>query len=237
MLGRIGIIVVLACLAAPASAELTLTPHSAVYKLKISVLGGELKTSLKATPTGYEATHVVRPTGISSLFASGSIAETSRFDSAPDGVKPTHYKSSDTLTNDGVEALVKFDWETGRAHGSVDGAALETQIEGLAHDRVSIQYELMQDLLNETPSDHYTMFEVDRLRPVNITIVGKKQVDVPAGKFDVVGVSHQAEGSKRITTLWCSEELGFLPVVIEQHRKGKLKARAVLMEYQPAAGT
>ena len=63
MLGRIGILFVLACLAAPASAELTLTPHSAVYKLKISVLGGELKTSLKATPTGYEATHVVRPTG------------------------------------------------------------------------------------------------------------------------------------------------------------------------------
>jgi len=40
-------------------------------------------------------------------------------------------------------------------------------------------------------------------------------------------------GSKRITTMWCVEALDYLPVIIEQHRKGKLKMRAVLSSYSP----
>ncbi|MDH3752084.1 MAG: hypothetical protein OEU40_15990, partial [Gammaproteobacteria bacterium] len=60
---------------------------------------------------------------------------------------------------------------------------------------------------------------------------------VPAGEYEAVGIQHQAEGSKRVTTLWCVEELDYLPVIIEQHRKGKLRVRAVLNKYTPAAGS
>ena len=92
------------------------------------------------------------------------------------------------------------------------------------------------DLLNGAASDRYTMFEIDRLRPVNISILGEKVVKVDAGEFDVIGIRHQAEGSKRATTLWCAAELGYLPVVIEQHRKGKLRVRATLTDYTPTEG-
>jgi hypothetical protein len=81
------------------------------------------------------------------------------------------------------------------------------------------------------------MFEIDRLRPVNITIVDQKTVEVPAGRFEVIGIRHQAEGSKRATTLWCAAELGYLPVIIEQHRKGELRVRATLTDYVPAPGS
>ena len=60
---------------------------------------------------------------------------------------------------------------------------------------------------------------------------------VPYGRFEATGIQHQAEGSSRITTLWVVEELGYLPVIIEQHRKGKLQVRAVLTDYQPAPGS
>ena len=224
----------LALPAVSAWGEIPLTPHTAVYKLSISVLGGELVTSLRETPTGFEATHTVHATGITSLIASGEISETSQFDTAPDGVRPLVYRSRDTLTKEQIDATVRFDWDIGEARGIVNGEQLVTHIEGIAHDRVSIQYELMQDLLNGQPDDFYQMFEVDKLRPLDITIVGRKQVEVPAGKFDVIGVRHQAEGSKRATTLWCAKELGYLPVMIEQYRKEKLKARASLLEYHPA---
>jgi hypothetical protein len=39
-------------------------------------------------------------------------------------------------------------------------------------------------------------------------------------------------GSSRVTTLWCVPELEYLPVIIEQHRKGKLNLRAVLASYE-----
>ncbi len=233
---RLLITLLLLCAATPSVAQTALTPHSATYKVKISVLGGELQTRLDATDTGYEATHVIRATGMSRMLARGSIAETSRFDLAGDGVKPRVYSSKDTLTRDKTDATIEFDWEAGEARGTVNGEDVVSVIDGLAHDRVSIQYEVMHDLLNGEPSDRYTMFEIDRLRPVNIEIVGEKTVKVPAGEFAVVGIRHQAEGSKRATTLWCSAELGYLPVVIEQHRKGKLRVRATLTEYLPASG-
>lgn len=232
---RLLTLVVLMLAVAPLLAETSLTPHSAAYKVKISVLGGELRTTLAPTDTGFEATHVIQATGMSRMLARGSIAETSRFDTAADGVKPRVYSSNDTLSRDKTNATIEFDWDTGEARGTVNGEDVVSEINGLAHDRVSIQYEVMHDLLNGQPSEKYTMFEIDRLRPVNIEIVGEKTVEVPAGEFEVIGIRHQAEGSKRTTTLWCSRELGYLPVVIEQHRKGKLQVRATLTEYVPAA--
>lgn len=222
--------------AAPLQAESLLTPHKATYKVKISVLRGQLDTELRQTATGYSATHTIKPTGMSRMFSRGSIVETSQFDSASDGVRPREYVSNDTLSREKEDVTIHFDWDTGEARGTVNGSEVISVIDGLAHDRVSIQYEVMHDLISGDTSARYTMFEIDRLRPVNVQIIGEKTVKVPAGEFQVIGVQHQAEGSKRVTTLWCAEQLGYLPVVIEQHRKGKLKVRATLEDYTPTSG-
>ena len=219
----------------PAAADIALTPHSAEYKIKISVLGGRLNTELRTTPTGYIATHTVTPTGMSRMFARGSIEESSEFNTARDGVRPKSYSSIDTISRDKGKASIWFDWDAGEARGTVNGEEVVSIMDGLAHDRVSIQYELMHDLLNDMPGARYTMFEVDRLRPIEIRNVGTRTVKVPAGKFEVVGIQHQAQGSKRRTTLWCAPDLDYLPVLIEQHRLDKLKVRAALTRYRPAA--
>jgi hypothetical protein len=221
-------------LSSPAMAEKSLTPHSAEYKVKISVLSGRLRTELRATDDGYEATHEIVPTGISKLFIRGSIRETSHFAIAADGFLPTRYLSSDTLSKDKSRADLQFNWATGEVTGTVNDEVLQTVLEDLVHDRVSIQYELMRDLLNGGPSEQYILFDIDRLKTLNVRIVGTKRVKVPAGSFDAIGIQHQAENSSRVTTLWCVEELGFLPVLIEQHRKGKLRVRASLRKYEPA---
>jgi hypothetical protein len=217
----------------PALAETALTPHTAVYKVKISVLGGQLETELKATESGYVATHTIKPTGMSRLIARGTIRETSEFTSTRDGVRPVEYRSEDTLSRDKTQTAIRFDWESGEARGTVNGDEVVSVMDELAHDRVSIQYELMHDLLNGGPDSQYILFDVDRLKTVMVRNIGKKTVKVPAGKFEAVGIQHQAANSKRITTLWCVEELGYLPVIIEQHRKGKLRVRATLKSYKP----
>lgn len=220
-------------LAAPSIAAEGFTPHSAEYKVKISILSGRLNTRLRATDGGYEATHQIEPTGLANLLAGGSIVETSDFATAPDGFLPIHYVSSDTLSKKKTQADISFDWSTGTVTGTVNGEAIESVLEDLAHDRVSIQYELMSDLMNHGPDETYILFDIDRLKTLNVSNIGEKQVKVPAGKFTAVGIQHQAEGSSRITTLWCVEELDYLPVIIEQHRKGKLRLRATLSKYSP----
>ena len=59
------------CLSAVSATELT--PHRAEYKVRISVVTGELDTELRRTEDGYVATHVVKPTGLSRVVTSGNM--------------------------------------------------------------------------------------------------------------------------------------------------------------------
>jgi len=230
-LGYLSYLVVFGLLAVPVQASVELTPHIAEYKVKISVVSGRLRTQLKETDAGYRAEHVIKATGLSRIIAPGAISELSEFAAGPDGLYPIAYRSDDTLSRDKERADIRFDWDANQARGTVNGEDVVTDLEGLSHDRVSIQYELMHDLLNDGPSPKYRMFEVDKLKMLNIRTVGTKKVKVPAGSFEAVGIQHQAENSSRVSTLWCVEDLGYLPVIIEQHRKGKLRVRATLRNY------
>jgi hypothetical protein len=214
-------------------AQSPLTPHTAEYRIKISVVGGKLNTELKATGDGYTATHVVKPTGMSRVFAKGTITESSSFLTTTGGLRPDTYRSTDSLSRDKSRVAIQFDWDTGEASGTVNDDAVLSTMDEIAYDRVSIQYELMYDLLNGEPSNQYTLFDVDRLKTINVRNIGRRTVKVSTGKYEAVGIQHQAENSKRITTLWCVEELGYLPVIIEQHRLGKLRMRATLKSYKP----
>ena len=227
-------VVAFALLTGPAAATGALTPHTAEYKVKISVVSGRLNTELQETESGYRATHRIKPTGMSRLLARGTISETSEFENGTDGIIPVAYRSNDTLSKDKGQAIIAFDWDKNEASGTFNDEEILSELEGLSHDRVSIQYALMHDLLNEGPSEQYRLFEVDKLKTINVRLIGEKKVKVPAGKYTAVGVQHQAENSSRVTTLWCVEELDYLPVIIEQHRKGKLRVRATLRKYIPS---
>lgn len=210
-----------------------LTPHVAEYKVKISVLGGKLQTRLEATDTGYYAQSSIVATGMSKIVASGSIRENSLMTAVDGELRPQQFRSSDTLTKGGEEVDLTFDWARLIIGGSIDGADFNTGINGNVHDRVSLQYGLMFDLISGIERDEYALQDAEQLKLLSITNIGVKSVKVPFGTFQAVGIQHQAENSSRITTLWCVEELGYLPVVIEQHRKGKRQMRATLTSYNP----
>ena len=93
----------------------------------------------------------------------------------------------------------------------------------------------MHDMMNGGTAPQYTLFDTDKMRVANVKRVGTKKIKTKAGTFEVVGIQHQKEGSSRVTTFWTAEELGFLPVIMEQHRKGKLNFRATLVKYDAIA--
>ena len=210
-----------------------LVPHAAEYKIKISVLGGKLTTRLEATSDGYRAESLIRATGLSRILAQGEIRESSEFAMTPDGLRPRHFVSNDGLTRGKETVDFEFDWDAGSVSGLWNGEPFENQFDGVMHDRVSLQYGLMQDLVNGVQRHEYFLQDAEKFKPLSIRNIGTESVKVPFGRFEAMGIQHQAAGSSRVTTLWVVEELGFLPVVIEQHRKGKLQVRAVLTAYQP----
>ena len=225
--------ILLISVASPVLAAVPLTPHSAEYKVRINVVSGELKTNLRSTADGYVATHAIAPTGMARIFTRGRIEESSTFRNTDAGVIPIAYQTNDSLSRDKERADVHFDWNDNVARGTVNGEEFETTLQGLSHDRISIQYQLMHDLLNKSPDKQYRLFEVDKLRALNIRTLGSREVTVRTGTYTAVGIQHQTENSSRVTTLWCVEALDYLPVIIEQHRNGKLRVQATLERYSP----
>ncbi len=217
-----------------ASAEPMLRPHEAEYKVDISVLSGMLRTELEPVANGYRATHVVKATGLSRLLAGGAIRDRSEFEVTANGLRPIRFQSDDSVTRDRVKADIEFDWAQGEARGLVNENEFLLPLGKPMHDRISLQYALMLDLINGNAKSNYVLFETDDLKSVEVRVVGERKIKVPAGKFTALGIEHQATDSKRITTMWCVAELGYLPAIIEQHRKGKLRMRAVLNKYEPA---
>ena len=232
---RVMVTATLSLLAGSALAGGGLMPHVAEYKVRISVVSGRLNTELRETENGYLAHHLIRPTGMSRILTRGEMDVTSEFSSENGGIKPDRYRAIDTIGDDPPVDL-SFDWATNSASGTVGEEDVVLQLEGLSYDNVSIQYALMNDLLNDKVADKYVLFDVDKMRIANVTSAGSRQVKTRAGTFTAIGIQHQKEGSSRITTLWCVEELGYLPVIIEQHRKGKLNFQATLVEYTPTVG-
>ena len=216
--------------AVPAAGAGELTPHRAEYKVKISVVSGQLNTELKSTNFGYVATHTIKPTGVSRMLTRGTMNVSSTFRDYSDGVQPVTYHAIDTIGDD-PETHIAFDWSTNQASGTVGNEDVLLQLDGIAHDSVSIQYELMHDLLNGRPDSSYVLFDVDKMRVANVQNIGTRNFKTKAGEYEAVGIQHQKQGSSRVTTLWCAPDLDYLPVVIEQHRKGKLKFRATLTDY------
>jgi hypothetical protein len=228
---------VLCCGFVEAHADQALTPYVAEYKVKISVLSGKLATELRRTEFGYFAVSTIRPAGIANVFMNGLIEESSWFSVSSNGVVPDRYSSVDTITKDQKAMDFRFDWLENEVAGTIGDQNYVIPLDGRVHDRVSIQFELMLKLLSGSPADRYVMLNEEELRPIVVSNIGKKRVKVPFGSFDVVGIQHRTEDSSRLTTLWCAEKLGYLPVIIEQHKNGKLRVRAVLDEYVPLVET
>ncbi len=220
-------------LAGPAIASESLTPHRAEYNAKISVASATLNTELQKTETGYVARHIVQPAGMSKMFTRGTMDVTSAFDQGDDGIRPVTFRAVDTIRKE-PEVNLSFDWDENQASGTVGTEEVLLQLDGLSHDSVSLQYQLMHDLLNGNAADEYVLFDVDKMHVATVTHAGSKRITTKAGKFDAVGIRHQKEGSSRTTTMWFVETLDYLPVLIEQHRKGKLNFKATLVSYTPS---
>lgn len=214
-------------------AERALEPHVAEYKVKISVLSGTLTSEMYTTESGFAARSIIRPTGFASLLMNGTIEEYSEFSLTGDGIRPQHYESTDTLSSDHKRMTFDFDYSEQAVSGQINDENFRFEFDGPVHDRVSIQYQLMHNLLNQNGGGDYALLDGDELKELTVTNIGSRKVRVLFGTFEAVGIQHRAAESSRVSTLWCVAELNYLPVIIEQHRDGKLRVRAVLETYRP----
>jgi len=229
---RLGIVAVLLSSASAASfAESNLVPHHADYEIEISVLGGLLETQLQLDGNVFIAESNIRATGIASIFKHGSITEWSRFDVHNSAVRSFDYRSIDSLASNEKHMTLEFNWLDNTISGLIDGHVFSAQLEENIVDRSTLQYALMYDLLNNQLRSEYILQDGEKQKVLAVSNRGTRIIKVPFGRFEAVGIQHKVGNSMRETTLWCAEALGYLPIVIEQHRNGKLRGRVVLNKF------
>ncbi|MEM7081483.1 MAG: DUF3108 domain-containing protein [Pseudomonadota bacterium] len=229
-----------AVVAAVPSVHADFQAHSAYYDVRINVLKGAMTTELRKDEAGYRGTSRIKPRGLARFATRGEIVNQSIFQLSDQGVQPLAFTGSDMISKRKKQASLNFDWDalrvTGQAAQKKSGKRIETVIDTEAetdmHDAISLQYALMHDLHNDALKAHYTLLDGSDIKRINITRLEPAALRVPYGEFDVVPVQHQVEGSSRITTFWLAEELGYLPIKIEQTRKGKRLMRAELGNYE-----
>ena len=216
-----------------AEAADTIVPHTATYKIKISIASGTLTTSVRESGDGFYVHSVIEPTGLAALLTSGNIEESSQFSVDERGVRPLIYSSSNTLSSDNEFMHFTFDYRANVVSGTFNDEPYKYELDEETHDRVSIQYELMNSLMTGKPDTEYRLLDGDELKEITVSDIGTRRIKTPIGSFDAIGIQHRSARKNRVTTLWCVEELGYIPVLIEQSRNGKAQGRAELIDYDP----
>jgi len=129
------------------------------------------------------------------------------------GVEPLTFHAEDSGSRD---SDVTFDWAAGHASGVYEGTQVDMPISPGVQDDLSVQIELMVDLLHGRTPDHVSEINKNSVRDYRYLREGEATLATPLGQIATVIYSSQHPGSPRITRFWCAPSMGFLPMKVEQ---------------------
>ena len=71
--------------------------------------------------------------------------------------------------------------------GTVNDEEIQILLDGLVHDRVAIQYQLMHDLLNGQTDERYILFDIDEFKTLIVKNVGERDIKTPGRQIQCRG--------------------------------------------------
>ncbi len=200
---------------------------TAVYELeKSGVTIGETKRTLRRETDHYVFESVTRPKGIAKLFTSGKVVERSTWRFYQQAPRPLTYTFSNSGSKKNRNVTLAFNWAENTVINTINGEPWNMPLENGTQDKLLYQLRLMVDLPTRKPALRYPVADGGKLKYYDIEIVGKERIRTKLGSFDTIRL-HRIKGSRK-TTLWCAEQLAYLPVRIEQQKNDDSPVVAVL---------
>jgi hypothetical protein len=128
------------------------------------------------------------------------------------------------LGKEGAQSVdLNFDWENMRATGQSEGKPVEIKLPEGAQDVMSIQAEVMLDLMNGNLPKTFQIIDKDQLKEFNYTNEGAAKIRTAIGELETIVVTSQRTGNNRVLRMWFAPSLGFAPVQAERSRDGKVE--------------
>ncbi|MCP4002017.1 MAG: DUF3108 domain-containing protein [Gammaproteobacteria bacterium] len=205
----------------------------AEYKLKYSIFSGKVLLDLRSTdkPDEYIYSAHTNARGAARIVLSDTAKETSRFKYIEGEVQPIHYYLDNGMNNEDSETDIQFDLAAGVAHTQHEGQKVSYPINSSTLDRLSADIVAILALRAGQMPGTYEIADDNEIKTYNFELMGKEQIEVPAGKFKTLKFKRQRAGSSRSTLIWYAPEANYLAVRIEQQKRGKTKVTSVLTDY------
>jgi hypothetical protein len=160
--------------------------------------------------------------GFGRLFASGTLVQTSWLVADAAGVRPLRFTFDDGMERRSEDVDLRFDWSNGRVSGSARGELVDLPLEPGLQDPVSSQVAMMLALLAGREPADLPMIDSDKIRQTEVRFERRESVTTPAGSFETLVYTNSRPGGQRVTRMWLAPSLQYLPVRMEQLRRGKL---------------
>jgi hypothetical protein len=207
---------------------------TAVYQLEWHglIAGYSTVTLSEPTPGSYEYSSVNRARGIFRLAFPEAITERSRFRVVRGHVEPLAYQEDNGPGRAKQNVSLTFDWAAGRAQGIASGKDVDQPLPSGTQDPLSVQVELMRDLIAGQAPTHFLLFDHDSAKQYNYTREGSVTLDTAMGRFDTVVYRSDRPDSDRVMRLWLAPTLGYLPVQAVRWRKGKIEFQLHIRELE-----
>lgn len=89
------------------------------------------------------------------------------------------------------------------------------------HDMLGFTAAIMQDMKSGKKELKYTIAEKKKLKIYTLKLIKKEKIASSSGHISVFKLEHYNPQTKERFTLWCAEDMGFLPVrILSNNRKG-----------------
>ncbi len=209
-----------------------LPEFSAEYELRRDNLrAARLTRSLRCDDGDCQFKSEGRTVGFADLLLRGRIEEWTRFRLDDGQIVPSEYYYRQRARGGNNEyARLFFNPESGRVSSRGD-ERWETHVDGETMDELLSQLRLMLAVRAGETEMEFSVVEPDgELDSYSFRVVGREQVETPAGRFEGVKVERVGGSSSRETRMWFAVEHDFIPLVVEQERVGRETYRAALVE-------
>lgn len=205
-----------------------LAPFEARYLLTDgSARVGSADIGLESAREGWRYYSRVKPEGLYALLA-GEVEDTAWLETHGGGLRPLRFRH---VGNEPDERItVEFDWDAARARVSGPGREAVLPLEPGTHDQFSAMLAVIQAFAAErTRLELPSIDDEGEAEPLVFEHAGTASITVPLGTYETVHVRRVRKNSKRETDTWLAPALDWVPVRIDQRKKGELVARLELM--------
>ncbi|HXP64194.1 MAG TPA: DUF3108 domain-containing protein [Steroidobacteraceae bacterium] len=205
--------------AAPGSHPQPFIAHYEAAWKGIAVGTSDIKLEPSGEPGHYLYTWTITPRGIVRLAYRDDVVQRSWLRVIDNHARPDKYVGREGSAS--VE--LNFDWQDKRATGLSENKPVDIKLPEGAQDVMSIQVEVMLDLMNGNLPKTFQIIDKDQLKEFNYTQEGTAKIRTDIGELETMIVTSQRTGNNRILRMWFAPSLGYAPVQAERSRDGKLE--------------